>query len=616
MRRRIIRQDELSGSKALKYINNQPNKPPDLSDAIDKLADPFLILDLQGQILYLNKAAFTLLGSCDEEMSAENSGDAFFQLNPLLVPNFQEAVREKQPIKFEAKLQNNWYDVSYYPTRDQLSVHLHDISENKQLESELQQSLYRFQASVDNMLDSFFILSAIRDESNVIKDFVIEFPNRFACLNLGQKPEDIIGRTLFDVYPGHRNSETFASYVQVVETGKPLIMESAYYKQTRISGFFDIQAIKMGDGIAVSWRDVTHRHLSDEALRLSEERFYKAFHLNPATMSISRVTDGSYIDVNQRWIETTGYTPGEAIGNNSTNLGLWTSGDFCRNFRKSFGSMGGLRGMEARVKTKSGKILTGHLSSETITMNDELCWLTVFQDMTEKRLLEEHLARLDRLNLIGETAASIGHEIRNPLTAVRGFLQMMEETKESALFQDYFSIIIEELDRANFIISEFLLLAKDKAVNLRPHSLNAILEAIHPLLQADANRSEKTVELQLEPVPVLNLDDKEIRQLVCNLSRNGLEAMESGGTLVISTRHEQSRVVLSVKDTGRGIAPEIQERLGTPFVSDKDGGVGLGLAVCYSIAARHHAQISFETSPQGTTFFIIFEPIESSFHFS
>ncbi|MGE5543386.1 MAG: ATP-binding protein [Bacillota bacterium] len=598
--------------KSTKYINNRTDEPLDLSAAIDSLEDPFLVLDLEGQILHLNKAALSLLGLSDIEMSLVTLGDPFFPLNPLLAINFKEAVQKNLPVRFEAELNNTWYDIHCHPVRGQISIHLHDISKSKQLESELQQCMSRFQASVDNMLDSFVILSALRDESNVIRDFVIEFLNSYACSKFDRKPEDIIGRTLLDVYPGHRNSETFASYVQVVETGKPLVLESVYYEDKRYSSFFDVRAIKMGDGIAVSWRDVTHRHLAEEALRLSEERFYKAFHLNPATMSISRVADGSYIDVNRRWMETTGYTAAEAIGSNSTKLGLWVNSDFCGDFRRSFNGNGSLQGMEVKVRSKSGKVLTGHLSSEIITMNGELCWLTVFQDMTEKRLLEEHMARLDRMNLIGETAASIGHEIRNPLTSVRGFLQMIKETAEGAIFQEYFSIIIEELDRANSILSEFLLLAKDKAVNLRPHNLNNILKAIHALLQADANRSEKTVELQLEPVPILNLDDNEIRQLVCNLARNGLEAMEPGGKLVISTRYVDDKVVLSVRDSGRGIAPEIQEKLGTPFVSDKDGGTGLGLAVCYSIAARHHAELSFETSPQGTIFHVIFVPVKPS----
>lgn len=605
--------DQNSGAIKIKFPGEFGTGIPDLADVIDNLGEPFLVLDWQGHIQYLNKAAVSLFNFADQEELTKQAGNAFLQLNPLLAENFKEAVQKKSPIHFEVELPNGWYEVHYNPNSNWLSVHLHDISKTKQLESELQHCIERFEASVDNMLDSFVILSAIRDESNLIQDFVIEFPNRFACSVLGKKPEDIIGKTLLEVYPGHRGSRLYADYIRVVETGQPLKLESYYYEQPNFSGHFDIQAIKTGDGLAVSWRDVTQRHLTEEALRLSEERFYKAFQLNPATMSISRVRDGSYINVNQRWLETTGYTHAEVIGNNATNLGIWADGDFCRVFSKAFHAGGNLRGLDVKVRTKSGKVLSGHLSSEVITMNDEPCWLTVFQDMTEKRLLEEHLARLDRLNLIGETAASIGHEIRNPLTSVRGFLQLMAESKEGSVFKEYFDVIIEELDRTTFILSEFLLLAKDKAVNLHPYNLNSIVQAIYTLLQADANRAEKTIELNLEPVPILNLDQKEIRQLVCNLARNGLEAMESGGTLAISTRFVKGYVVLAIKDTGKGIAPEIQERLGTPFVTNKDGGTGLGLAVCYSIAARHHAQLSYETGPGGTTFFVKFKPPEPGY---
>lgn len=605
--------DQNSGAIKIKFPGEFGTGIPDLADVIDNLGEPFLVLDWQGHIQYLNKAAVSLFNFADQEELTKQAGNAFLQLNPLLAENFKEAVQKKSPIHFEVELPNGWYEVHYNPNSNWLSVHLHDISKTKQLESELQHCIERFEASVDNMLDSFVILSAIRDESNLIQDFVIEFPNRFACSVLGKKPEDIIGKTLLEVYPGHRGSRLYADYIRVVETGQPLKLESYYYEQPNFSGHFDIQAIKTGDGLAVSWRDVTQRHLTEEALRLSEERFYKAFQLNPATMSISRVRDGSYINVNQRWLETTGYTHAEVIGNNATNLGIWADGDFCRVFSKAFHAGGNLRGLDVKVRTKWGKVLSGHLSSEVITMNDEPCWLTVFQDMTEKRLLEEHLARLDRLNLIGETAASIGHEIRNPLTSVRGFLQLMAESKEGSVFKEYFDIIIEELDRTTFILSEFLLLAKDKAVNLHPYNLNSIVQAIYTLLQADANRAEKTIELNLEPVPILNLDQKEIRQLVCNLARNGLEAMESGGTLAISTRFVKGYVVLAIKDTGKGIAPEIQERLGTPFVTNKDGGTGLGLAVCYSIAARHHAQLSYETGPGGTTFFVKFKPPEPGY---
>ena len=115
------------------------------------------------------------------------------------------------------------------------------------------------------------------------------------------------------------------------------------------------------------------------------------------------------------------------------------------------------------------------------------------------------------------------------------------------------------------------------------------------------------LKLTQSKVPNLQLNRNEIRQLILNLYRNGLEAMESGKTLTIRTYMENDDVVLAIEDQGSGIKPEVLEKLGTPFFSTKDNGTGLGLGVCYGIAARHNAKIDIETSSSGTTFFVRFK---------
>ncbi|MFA4886504.1 MAG: ATP-binding protein, partial [Desulfotomaculaceae bacterium] len=115
------------------------------------------------------------------------------------------------------------------------------------------------------------------------------------------------------------------------------------------------------------------------------------------------------------------------------------------------------------------------------------------------------------------------------------------------------------------------------------------------------------LEFELWDIPYIDLDEKEIRQLILNLVRNGFEAMPSGGTLTIKTFRDSGEVVLAVKDGGKGIGPEILEKIGTPFFTTKDTGTGLGLAVCYSIAARHNARIEIETGPKGTNFYVRFK---------
>ncbi|MFX4261705.1 ATP-binding protein [Pelotomaculum propionicicum] len=238
------------------------------------------------------------------------------------------------------------------------------------------------------------------------------------------------------------------------------------------------------------------------------------------------------------------------------------------------------------------------------------CYKTVITDISERKLYERELARLDRLNLVGEMAAGIGHEVRNPMTTVRGFLQLYRDKEAFTQFKGSFDLMIEELDRANSIITEFLNLAKNKIVDLKMHNLNKILENLFPLIQADAMVLDKNIDLQLEEIPGLFLDEKEVRQLVLNLVRNGLEAMSPGGILTVRTLMDGQEVVLSVQDQGGGIEPGVLEKIGTPFFTTKEQGTGLGLAVCYSIAARHNALINIETGSSGTTFFIKFKNLK------
>jgi len=230
----------------------------------------------------------------------------------------------------------------------------------------------------------------------------------------------------------------------------------------------------------------------------------------------------------------------------------------------------------------------------------------IVQDVTEHIQMGNEIARLDRLDLIGEMAACIGHEIRNPMTTVRGFLQIIREKKECQNFHMFFDLMMEELDRANQIIKEFLCLANNKAVKLQYANLNSVLQAIKPLILADAAMLDQNVILDLGRIPNVVIDLNEIRQLILNLARNGLEAMSSGQTLLVRTFIDGDQVVLSVEDEGHGIDEIIIDKIGTPFLTTKENGTGLGLAVCFKIAARHNAVIDFKTSSEGTAFFVRF----------
>ena len=230
----------------------------------------------------------------------------------------------------------------------------------------------------------------------------------------------------------------------------------------------------------------------------------------------------------------------------------------------------------------------------------------IIRDITERKKLEQMASLFDRMNMVGSMAATVAHEIRNPMTTVRGYLQLMGRKREYQADKEKFELMIEEIDRANSIIREYLSLSQEKAVCLKKCSLNNIIEVLFPLIQADANSSKVYVNLNLTDTPNLLLDENEIRQLLLNLVRNSIEAMPAGGDMVIRTFLEESKIVLSISDQGSGIPSQVLEHLGTPFITTKDTGTGLGLPICYQIAHRHNANIKIDTNDEGTTFFVYF----------
>ena len=178
--------------------------------------------------------------------------------------------------------------------------------------------------------------------------------------------------------------------------------------------------------------------------------------------------------------------------------------------------------------------------------------IKVLNDITERKEAEQELlrlqaemARLERLNLVGQMAAEIAHEIRNPMTTVRGYLQLLGSRAEFQAQSSTFKLMIEELDRANSIITEFLSFVRNGPTERYCQNINGILQHLYPLLEADTFSQNKQIVFEAGETSDIILDAKEIYQLVLNLCRNGLDAMHERGTLTIRTYIEDDHVVLS-----------------------------------------------------------------------
>ncbi len=261
--------------------------------------------------------------------------------------------------------------------------------------------------------------------------------------------------------------------------------------------------------------------------------------------------------------------------------------------------------------TKSGETRSIADSAAPIRSDggDIIGVVMVFRDITDSKQMEEQMARLDKLNVVGQMAAGIAHEIRNPMTTVHGFLQLLKINSDFSKYEEYFDVMINELDRANSIISGFLSLAKERAIEVGEENLNQIIQSIAPLIQAEAIIDNKLVQLELAEIPDLKLSQNDIRQLILNLVRNALEASGPNKKIVLRTFLEDGHVVFAVEDEGEGIDPHVLEKLGTPFLSTKDNGTGLGLVVCYNVAEKHGASIKVDTGSEGTTFSVWFKAL-------
>lgn len=419
------------------------------------------------------------------------------------------------------------------------------------------------------------------------------------------QPNKVIGR-IFEARFKRKDGQTFPGDIQI---GQASLGE----KQIFVCSIRDITERKRSEEERKEQYSRLERLVEERTvdLRRSQERFRKIFDASPSMIMIRALCDNRYLAVNDSWLKTTGYESGEVLDRTDDVLKMFFKSEEGEQITRTPEQDESARNAKICYYTKSGDLREGLLSSELIHIEGESCILSVVTDITEQIHLEKEMARLDRLNLIGEMAAGIAHEIRNPMTTVRGFLQLSKGMPDASM-HEYVDLMVTELDRANEIITEFLTLAKNRTTNRYSQNINVIIDALHPLIQAEALLSDKHVQLELHHCSNILLDEKEIRQLVLNLALNGLEAMEQGGVLTIRTFPQDDEVILEISDEGTGIKDEYLDKIGTPFFTTKAQGTGLGLAVCYSVAARHHASIQVKTSEQGTTFFVHFQSMKSN----
>ncbi|MCR4442528.1 MAG: two-component system sensor histidine kinase AtoS [Peptococcaceae bacterium] len=271
---------------------------------------------------------------------------------------------------------------------------------------------------------------------------------------------------------------------------------------------------------------------------------------------------------------------------------------------------------ELSIKVNERQLPVLLTTSALLSARDEqMGILVILRDLTDTKKLEEQVRRADRLAVTGELAAGVAHEVRNPLTAITGYLQLLAiDFDHNDPRHEFTRIISKEIDRLNHLIDQLLYYSRPLPPQFLSADLNRVIEETLLLINNPAIRKNVTIKTKLTPgLPPVKIDLFQFKQVLINIILNGIQAIKDTGTVTLRTSYKppSSFVCLQVEDTGCGIPPEHIPRLFDPFFTTKEKGTGLGLAVADKIMEIHHGYIEVESQAGKGTVFSIYLPAKA-----
>lgn len=259
---------------------------------------------------------------------------------------------------------------------------------------------------------------------------------------------------------------------------------------------------------------------------------------------------------------------------------------------------------EINFRKKSGDIVPLALSITPIMGEDQTCQgaVIVLRDLREIKLLEEKVRRSEKLAAIGELAAGVAHEIRNPLSSIRGFAQYLRHAlKEKPQEKEYAETMVSEVDRINTVVTDLLTFARPMEAELVPTDLTELLEHTVRLVQADARALKVNIQMDVNNLSKVPLDADRMTQAILNLLLNSLQTVKTGGQITVgaAVNTSDSCLTIWVEDDGSGIPSDQKDKIFDPFFTTREKGTGLGLAIVHKIVENHNGDIRLESPPSG-----------------
>lgn len=258
---------------------------------------------------------------------------------------------------------------------------------------------------------------------------------------------------------------------------------------------------------------------------------------------------------------------------------------------------------EFHIEREPGKPLSLYVEKVSL---DSGKLLIVITDISDVKRLENEIRVREKLAGVGQLAAGLAHEIKNPLASLSGSIQLLQKEEQASEAKDkLMNIILRETDRLDELLNGFLNYAKPSQIQWQETLLNSCIEEVCKLLQAQEDVQSKRIDFkfELENKVMCVCDPGKIKQVIWNLARNAISALEEGGQVFIRLKRTDDFIRFEIEDTGEGIPEEIQERIFEPFFSKRPQGTGLGLALVYQIIEAHGGRIGFKSKPGSGSLF-------------
>ncbi len=264
------------------------------------------------------------------------------------------------------------------------------------------------------------------------------------------------------------------------------------------------------------------------------------------------------------------------------------------------------------AQRRDGSEFPMSISFSVAEIRGNLYFTGIIRDITEYKEMEDRLIQSERLAAVGNTVTHIAHEIKNPLLIIGGFArQLLKVPGLDDKSRQKLNIIAEEVGHLEEMVAEMRDFVHRPEARKRPGSLETLINEVLELFQDTlAGQNIRERRAQDGPLPEISFDYHQLRRVLINLVKNAMEAMPRGGEIVVASRVRDSKVEISVTDTGEGMDPEVAANIFQPYFTTKEKGTGLGLAICQSIMQEHGGAVLVESSPgKGSTFTLQF-PLE------